>query len=184
MEIGEFLKNSILIFTLTMDSFMVSFAYGASKIKISFLVIAGMNLVMSGMLGMAVWIGSGLNSFMTGKITDILAAILLAGMGIYQIKQSLMARKKNTRKQIQGKLSFLRGLILAFALSMDSVVVGIGAGLLEGRQWTVLAGAFLTGVFMMEIGWQLGKYSAGFYKKDLSWIGGGCLLLLAFFALL
>ena len=56
MNIEDFLKNSILIFALTMDSFMVSFSYGASRIKISFSVVAGMNLVMSGMLGMAVWI--------------------------------------------------------------------------------------------------------------------------------
>lgn len=162
---------------------MVSFAYGASCIKIPFWVVAGMNLVMSGMLGVAVWIGSGLNYFITGKITDILAAILLAGMGVYQITQSFMVRKKNTIKRIEERLSFFKGIILAFALSMDSVVVGIGAGLLEGTQWIVLAGAFLIGVLMMEIGWKLGKYCAGFYKKDLSWIGGVCLLLLAFFAL-
>ena len=72
MNIEDFLKNSILIFALTMDSFMVSFSYGASRIKISFSVVAGMNLVMSGMLGMAVWIGNGFSHFIEGRTTDVL----------------------------------------------------------------------------------------------------------------
>ena len=67
MNIEDFLKNSILIFALTMDSFMVSFSYGASRIKISFSVVTGMNLIMSGMLGMAVWIGNGFSYFIEGR---------------------------------------------------------------------------------------------------------------------
>ena len=76
----------------------------------------------------------------------------------------------------------MSGIILAVALSIDSVAVGMGAGLLEGVRWMLIAGAFLFGIFMMEIGWKLGKCCAKFYKKDLSWVGGICLLLLAFFA--
>lgn len=181
MNIGDFLKNSILIFALTMDSFMVSFSYGASCIKISFPVVTVMNLVMSGMLGVAVWMGNGFTSIISGRTTDILAGILLGGMGGYQIYQSILTRKKNTIKKIE-KLNFMKGVILAGALSIDSVAVGIGAGLLEGVRWMVVAGAFILGVLMMEIGWNLGRYCVRFYTKDLSWIGGVCLLLLAFFA--
>ena len=90
---------------------------------------------------------------------------------------SFAHKRKKTRK-----LNFMSGIILAMALSIDSVAVGMGAGLLEGVRWMLIAGAFLFGIFMMEIGWKLGKCCAKFYKKDLSWIGGICLLLLAFFA--
>ncbi len=182
MNIADFLKNCILIFALTMDSFMVSFSYGASRIKIPFSVVAGMNLVMSGMLGIAVWMGNGFAHFLKGRTTDILAGVLLGGMGGYQIYQSVRAQKQNATKKT-GKLNLMSGMILAMALSIDSVAVGMGAGLLEGVRWMLVAGAFLWGIFMMEIGWKLGKYCAKFYKKDLSWIGGLCLLLLAFFAL-
>lgn len=182
MNIVDFLKNSILIFALTMDSFMVSFSYGASRIKIPFSVVAGMNLVMTGMLGMAVWIGNGFTHFISGRTTDILAGVLLGGMGSCQIYQSVRTRKKNTMKKTK-KLTLMSGIILAMALSIDSVAVGMGAGLLEGVRWILLTGAFCWGVFMMEIGWKLGKCCAKVYKKDLSWIGGFCLLLLAFFAL-
>lgn len=100
MNIEDFLKNSILIFALTMDSFMVSFSYGASRIKISFSVVAGMNLVMSGMLGMAVWIGNGFSHFIEGRTTDVLAGVLLGGMGGYQIYHSVQIQKQNmTKKQ-------------------------------------------------------------------------------------
>lgn len=112
MNIEDFLKNSILIFALTMDSFMVSFSYGASRIKISFSVVAGMNLVMSGMLGMAVWIGNGFSYFIEGRTTDILAGVLLGGMGGYQIYHSVRIRKQNTMKKTR-KLNFMSGIILA-----------------------------------------------------------------------
>ena len=181
MNIEDFLKNSILIFALTMDSFMVSFSYGASRIKISFSVVAGMNLVMSGMLGMAVWIGNGFSYFIEGRTTDVLAGVLLGGMGGYQIYHSVRIQKQNMTKKTR-KLNFMSGIILAVALSIDSVAVGMGAGLLEGVRWMLIAGAFLWGIFMMEIGWKLGNCCAKFYKKDLSWVGGICLLLLAFFA--
>ena len=99
MNIEDFLKNSILIFALTMDSFMVSFSYGASRIKISFSVVAGMNLVMSGMLGMAVWIGNGFSHFIEGRTTDVLAGVLLGGMGGYQIYHSVRIQKQNMTKK-------------------------------------------------------------------------------------
>lgn len=56
----------------------------------------------------------------------------------------------------------MSGIILAMALSIDSVAVGMGAGLLEGVRWMLIAGAFLFGIFMMEIGWKLGKCCAKF----------------------
>ena len=145
MNIEDFLKNSILIFALTMDSFMVSFSYGASRIKISFSVVAGMNLVMSGMLGMAVWIGNGFSHFIEGRTTDVLAGVLLGGMGGYQIYHSVQIQKQNMTKKTR-KLNFMSGIILAVALSIDSVAVGMGAGLLEGVRWMLIAGAFLWGI--------------------------------------
>lgn len=106
---------------------MVSFSYGASRIKISFSVVAGMNLVMSGMLGMAVWIGNGFliyrrqdnrcsgRSFTwwNGRIPDL----------------SLCSDTKAEYDEKTRKLNFMSGIILAVALSIDSVAVGMGAGL-------------------------------------------------------
>ena len=101
MNIEDFLKNSILIFALTMDSFMVSFSYGASRIKISFSVVAGMNLVMSGMLGMAVWIGNGFSYFIEGRTTDILAGVLLGGISDLSLCSDTKAKYDEKNKKIE-----------------------------------------------------------------------------------
>ena len=48
----------LLILALTTDSFVVSFAYGMAKTKMPFFIVAGMNLMMSSLLGAAVLIGN------------------------------------------------------------------------------------------------------------------------------
>ena len=160
---------------------MVSFSYGASRIKISFSVVAGMNLVMSGMLGMAVLDRKWFFSFYRRQDNRCSGrSFTWWNGGISDL--SLCSDTKAEYDEKTRKLNFMSGIILAVALSIDSVAVGMGAGLLEGVRWMLIAGAFLWGIFMMEIGWKLGKCCAKFYKKDLSWIGGICLLLLAFFA--
>lgn len=76
----------------------------ASRIKISFSVVAGMNLVMSGMLGMAVWIGNGFSYFIEGRTTDILAGVLLGGMGISDL--SLCSDTKAKYDEKNKKIKF------------------------------------------------------------------------------
>ena len=60
----ELLKSIVLILALTMDSFMVSFTYGASRTKMSVSAIIIMNLVMSALLGVAILTGNYLTVFL------------------------------------------------------------------------------------------------------------------------
>ena len=102
------LKGILLILALTMDSFVVSFAYGVSKTKMPF-----------GIVG------------------------------------------------------------LAFILSLDSIAVGIGTGLVQSGQVMLVIGSFLAGIAVMEAGWMLGHGTRHILNRDLSWLSGVCLLLLA-----
>ena len=43
----------------------------------------------------------------------------------------------------------------------------------------MVVGSFLGGIFMMEVGWKLGKLFGISVKRDLSWLSGACLILLA-----
>ena len=58
MDMSKVFHGILWILALTTDSFVVSFAYGMEKIKLSFLMVVGMNLIMSCLLGMAVLTGN------------------------------------------------------------------------------------------------------------------------------
>ena len=61
------LKGILLILALTMDSFVVSFAYGVSKTKMPFGIVVCMNLLMSTILGTAIFMGSRLAALPSGR---------------------------------------------------------------------------------------------------------------------
>lgn len=79
------IKEILLIFVLTTDSFVVSFAYGMRKVKMPFKIVAGMNIIMSGLLGISLLTGSFLSDFLPKDVTTCLGAILLIGIGLYRI---------------------------------------------------------------------------------------------------
>lgn len=169
--------NILLIIALTTDSFVVSFAYGMSRLTIPFSMIAAMNLVMVSILGAAVFAGGYLAKMIPAAFTGWLSVILLTGMGIYHIYTCLQGNG-GTRKT-EKKLSIKEAVMLAIVLSFDSVAVGLGTGLLDGNKVFLLVGTFAGGMAMMEAGWLLGRNSGKIIEGDFSWLSGVCLLLLA-----
>ena len=63
------LKGILLILALTMDSFVVSFAYGVSKTKMPFGIVVCMNLLMSTILGTAIFMGGRLAALLPEGVT-------------------------------------------------------------------------------------------------------------------
>ena len=180
MDVIKLLNGILLIIALTTDSFVVSFAYGMERTKMPFQIVAGMNLIMSSFLGMAVLAGNFFSAFLPETVTSKLGILLLAAMGFCRVWEYF--RKKRTKKeeQILKKLTPAEGFILAFVLSLDSLAVGLGTGLVQAGELFLAAGSFIGGIFMMEAGWHLGYRFRRAVQKDLSWISGACLLLLAF----
>ena len=79
------LKGILLILALTMDSFVVSFAYGVSKTKMPFGIVVCMNLLMSTILGTAIFMGSRLAALLPEGVTGRLGFLLLFGIGCYRL---------------------------------------------------------------------------------------------------
>ena len=88
--------------------------------------------------------------------------------------------RKETNSCAVKVLTMKEGFILAFVLSADSLAAGLGTGLMQSGEWMLAAGAFLGGMGMMKAGWELGSRFRKKTNRDLSWISGMCLLLLAF----
>ena len=168
----------LLILALTTDSFVVSFAYGMAKTKMPFFIVAGMNLMMSSLLGAAVLTGNFFSSFLPDSLTCWVGILLLSFLGIYRMMSFFF--RKETNSCAVKVLTMKEGFILAFVLSADSLVAGLGTGLMQSGEWMLAAGAFLGGMGMMKAGWELGSRFRKKTNRDLSWISGMCLLLLAF----
>lgn len=179
MDISKVFHGILWILALTTDSFVVSFAYGMEKIKISFSMVVGMNLIMGSLLGMAVLAGNFLSYFLPKTVTSLLCTGILAGMGFYRIFVCFYAKENTAGKGKKKEITRIEAILLAIVLSLDSLALGLGTGLIQTGGRFLVVGSFLGGICMMEIGWKLGKLFGISMKRDLSWLSGACLILLA-----
>ena len=79
------LQSLLLVFSLCLDTFVASIAYGTDKIKIPFYSSIIINLVCSSFLGIALFLGDLLNNFMPINVATYLSFFLLLGLGIYRV---------------------------------------------------------------------------------------------------
>jgi len=70
-------------------------------------------------------------------------------------------------------------LSLGTALSLDSGLAGIGAGLVSGHLWTAVLFSMAANITAVAAGSRLGRLTARKINLNLSWISGLLLLLLA-----
>ena len=98
------IKEILLIFVLTTDSFVVSFAYGMRKVKMPFKIVAGMNVIMSGLLGLSLLTGGFLSGFLSEDVTMYLGAILLISIGLYRILSFFFQKEEKQEEQIAEKV--------------------------------------------------------------------------------
>ena len=75
-------------------------------------------------------------------------------------------------------------LSLGTALSLDSGLAGIGAGMVSGHLWAAVLFSMAANVAAVAAGSSLGGLTARKINLNLSWISGLLLLLLAFGKLL
>lgn len=182
MEIPEVIRGFLLIFALTTDSFVVSFAYGMSGTAMAWGTVAGMNLIMSSLLGAALWAGNAAAGFVPSWAASWLGTGFLFVIGVYRL--CAFFRKKEEKEQEKTRaLTGGTAVLLAFALSADSLAAGLGTGLVQSGEMLLAVGSFFGGILMMKAGWILGFQGRQAAGRDLSWLGGVCLLALAFSSL-
>lgn len=206
-----FLGAMILALALSIDAFVASVSYGSQNISIpkrSLLVIA---FVCSGFLGISLLVGTWLGGFLDDSITAYISFSILFALGVFRIFDSLLKRWIRTLGGSGKEISFsafrLRVIlqiyadpkqadmdgsrtlslgeagVLAVALSLDSLAVGLGAGLLGGGALLSVGLTFLLTIFAIGGGCRFGGKLAAMFSKDISWVSGGLLILLAFFQL-
>ena len=164
------LQSLLLVFSLCLDTFVASIAYGTDKIKIPFYSSIIINLICSLFLGISIFLGDVLNKDkpLTFKIFDF--------KFVLQIYADEIKADYDNSKLLSAKEAFY----LAIALSLDSLAVGFGSGLGYVNYAQVIILCFLVGIVSLLLGSQLGRRFANIINVNLSWISGVLLIILAF----
>lgn len=204
---ASILQSILLVAALSVDAFVASFAYGTDKIRIppfsGFVICA----ICSGLLGISLAVGRLLGPALPDALTGILGFSLLFLLGIIKLFDSwlknFLRRHQSGKKRLHFCLAGLRFILqvyvdstaadrdasrllspgeaasLAFALSVDGLAVGFGAGLLEGDPLMLMLLSLLTTAAAILTGGAIGRRIAERLKMDLGWLSGLLLMLLA-----
>lgn len=203
------IESLLLVIILSLDAFVASFAYGTDKIKIPFSSVIVINLICSGILAIALFLGSIIKPFMPEHLTTVICFILLMGLGVVRFSatsiKGFLRKCDNHTKNLEFKffdihfllrvyadsteadkdhsrvLSPIEAASLAFALSLDGLALGFGTGLTEVSYIQVIIFSLISTMIAVLLGCFIGNKVAEKLNLDLSWLSG---LLLIFLALM
>lgn len=206
-----FLESILISISLSTDAFVASFAYGTNKIRISILSTIIISTVCSLMLGISLYFGFVISNIVPQYITKRFCFILLIIIGIIRLFDSYIKNYIRKDSNIHKKISFslfhlnfilniyadpekadidksltlspYESAFLAFALSIDSLAVGISAAIGDINYIMVIITTFVSSVLAVHFGYIIGKKVSKDLKFDLSWLSGILLILLAFLKL-
>jgi putative sporulation protein YtaF len=205
------LQVLLLVVSLTLDSFVASFAYGTNKIKIPFLSGLVVSSISSVMLGVALILGNLLKSFIPKNLTVGICFAILFILGVGRLLEYSIKKWLSTKASGQHNISFKcwdihfildvymdstkadsdhskslspkEAISLAIALSLDGIAAGFGAGLTDIQWLPIVLTSFLIGLGAILGGAVIGKKFTDNTEVDLAWLSGALLLVLAFLKL-
>lgn len=205
---GVFLLESLLlVFSLSIDTFVASIAYGTSKIKIPFYSALIINGVCSVFLATSLLVGSVFKDFLQPSVATTLSFCLLFILGVYRLFEcffkSYIQKFSNIGVPLTFKLFDFKFVLeiyanetkadydkskvltakeafyLSVALSLDSLAVGFGSSLGSVHYFEVIFLSLVIGLIALLVGCFLGSKFIEKIDINLSWLSGVMLIVLA-----
>jgi putative sporulation protein YtaF len=201
------LEAALLASTLSLDALTAGFAYGTNKTKIPMLSAFIINLICTGITGLALFAGIMLKPYLPERLTVALAFTVLFLIGLIKlldsITKSIIRKHNNLSKEINGSLfnfkfvlnvyanpeaadvdaskslSSSEAVLLAISLSLDGIAVGFGAALVDINAIAVVLWSLFTNVGFLLGGHLLGQKLSAKLPFNFSWLGGVILIALA-----
>lgn len=199
-----------LIMALSFDAFLVSITYGLDNIKVNRSASVIIGFIGTLFLFLSLSFATLIQQLLSEKMALALSAGLLMFLGCTTLfnslwkswlsklkKQPMCLRFKNIVLLLEiaedekkadmdnsNTLSAKEAVMLATALSMDSLASGFAYGLsMTPTFWLYLVN-FIICVLFVDLGFMIGKQMKGKLRWNLSWLSGAFLILLAFSRLL
>ena len=201
------LQSVLLSAALSADAVAACFAYGVEKIVIPPRSAAAITLICSLLLTLAMSLGVAAAPLFPGSVAQGIGFVAMLALGIVKLFDSLIKsfikRHSSLDKRVRFRLSGLRFIIhiyanpqdadsdhsrtlsvgesaaLAVALSADGIAAGFGAGLAGFNIPVAALASLLICPAAIIGGCMLGNSAANRIKRDLSWVGGAMLIVLA-----
>lgn len=200
------LSALLLVIALCVDAFATSITYGIGKISIPFSSALVISFIGTTFLGVSLLFAKIIQQFISADTCLILSVGLLLFIGVTSLFQSTIKsylRKHKGQKNVKFSLfdiSFVvdifidetkadadnskvlsakEAIMLAFALSIDSLATGFSAGLAVNNVLGILILCFVMGIFSVKLGCLIGERISKKSKVDLSWTSGFILIVLA-----
>ncbi len=201
------METILLVFTLSLDAFVASIAYGTNKIKIPPLSLLIINTMCSAFLGLSLFLAYQIKKVVPENTAVLLSFFILFGLGVYYLFESIVKSylKKHfkSRENVKIKLFDIYFVVdvyideikadldqskiletkeafyLAIALSLDSLAVGFGSSLVSVNYLYIVALSFIMGMLSILSGLFLGTKIIEKTKVELSWLSGILLIILA-----
>lgn len=199
-----------LIMALSFDAFLVSITYGLDNIKVNRSASVIIGFIGTLFLFLSLSFATLLQQLLSEKMALALSAGLLMFLGCSSLfsslwkswlgklkKQPMCVRfknivllleiaedEKNADMDNSNTLSVKEAIMLATALSMDSLASGFAYGLAMTPTFVLYLVNFIVCVLFVDTGLVIGKKMKGRLRWDLSWLSGAFLILLAFSRLL
>lgn len=201
------LESILLVLSLCVDACAASFAYGTNKIKIpikSSLILTGISTLF---LMLSAGIGSLIQGFIPMQLSHIICFFILFFLGFMRLFEGLLKNYLNKKALSPSNievtlfnfklvlnvyadvtladldhsktLSAKESLYLGVALSLDSLVVGLGAALGPISFIQLFIFSIIFNIFSILFGCFLGSKCAEKTRVDLPWLSGAILILLA-----
>lgn len=202
------LESILFITALSTDAFVASLAYGSNKIKIPFFsmqVIAG---ICTGILAISLLLGTFLSSYLSAELLKFISFFILFIMGVIKLMDNIIKSiidKHSINKSIKFSLLNLNFILnvyanpkeadldqsktlspreavsLAVALSIDSLIAGVGAALGNVNFIIMIITSLLLSTISIKSGELIGNKISEKSPFQLSWLSGVLLIFLAFF---
>ena len=207
MNILMVLQALLIVAAVSADSLVSGFAYGTRKIRIPIISVVVINIICSGILAVALFLGNIIQPYLSEGITGGISFIIMFMLGMTKIFDSAVKAYIRKHNDFKRKINFsiknikfilniyanpeeadidkskilspYEGACLAVALSFDSIAVGIGAGMTDINNILIIGLSFVMGVLSIISGSFIGKRIAEKTSLDLTWLSGAILVFLA-----
>ncbi|MDR2531333.1 MAG: sporulation membrane protein YtaF [Oscillospiraceae bacterium] len=197
----------LLVFAVSADAFVSSFAYGVKKIKIPFSSVMVISVISSTILATSLFAGELIRPFLHENTANVLCFLILFTLGLIKLLdnaiKTLIKKHNRINRQLKFKLLNLNFILnvyanpedadedcskvlspaeavpLAIALSLDGLAAGIGTALGGANKPLIIAFSLIISIIVITLGSMSGNKAASKSKVGFSWLGGAVLIILA-----
>jgi len=187
MVLGEIVVAAfVLLLVISFDVLALGFSFGTSGVRVPFGRLFMVSLIGSVMLGLSLVLGHLVGELVHPDVVMWSAFGLFMAVGLFKVASWVYAPRDGEESQGDRTITLLGCVTLALMLSLDGLGVGLAVGI-GAITWVFIAVIFAVSLFseiaLFRLGQLLGRTLRKSTRRDVGWLPGTILIVLAFVGL-